>query len=96
MVRGKEVTENKKWTLYEMSDYKYITYKEVRSCVFSISGVAEGVAQLGESIKDIASGLIELGITSKDRLNIYSSTRPSWQKVALGALLFLCLSRTCV
>lgn len=66
-VRGKEVKENKTWTLYEMSDYKYITYK-----------------QLGEDIKHIASGLIELGITSKDHLNIYNSTRPSWQKVALA------------
>jgi long-subunit acyl-CoA synthetase (AMP-forming) len=43
-------------------------------------------AQVAKTVKLIASGLIELGVTSEHRLNIYSGTRANWQLVAHGAL----------
>jgi long-chain acyl-CoA synthetase len=36
-IDGKEVTEKKKWKYFELSDYKYITYIELRDTVYTLA-----------------------------------------------------------
>jgi long-chain acyl-CoA synthetase len=43
-------------------------------------------AELGEAIREIARGLIALGIHPGDRVSILSGTRPEWTLADLGAL----------
>lgn len=43
-VEGKEVTEKKKWKYFELSDYKYHTYLDVKEIV---SEIARGFLELG-------------------------------------------------
>ena len=57
-IGGKEVTEKKKWKFFQLSDYKYLTFVEVR-----------------DAVSEVARGLIELGITEDDIVNVYSTTR---------------------
>ncbi|KAL0062754.1 long-chain fatty acid-CoA ligase [Marasmius tenuissimus] len=45
-VGGKEVTEKKKWKYFELSDYQYINYIELKDAV---SEVARGLVELGVS-----------------------------------------------
>jgi long-chain acyl-CoA synthetase len=42
--------------------------------------------ELGEIVTEIAAGLMACGVESGDRLAIFSSTRPEWTMVDLGAL----------
>ncbi|BGP11775.1 long-chain fatty acid-CoA ligase [Rhodotorula toruloides] len=46
MVNGEETTETKKWTYYEMSDYKYLTYKQLGEMV---ADVASALVETGHS-----------------------------------------------
>lgn len=57
-IGGKEVTEKKTWKYFQLSDYKYLTFVEVK-----------------DAVSEVARGLIELGITSDDIVNVYSTTR---------------------
>ena len=57
-IGGKEVTETKKWKFFQLSDYKYLTFVEVK-----------------DAVSEVARGLIELGITSDEIVNVYSTTR---------------------
>jgi long-chain acyl-CoA synthetase len=49
-VGGKEVKETKKWKYFQLSDYRYINYQEVKQAV---SEVSRGLLDLGVSRKDI-------------------------------------------
>ncbi|KAK7026440.1 long-chain fatty acid-CoA ligase [Paramarasmius palmivorus] len=44
MVDGKEVTEKKKWKYFELSDYKYINFIELKD---AISEIARGLVEIG-------------------------------------------------
>lgn len=44
MVKGKEVKEMKKWTYYEMSDYEYLSYREIEQ---QVRQVGSGLRSLG-------------------------------------------------
>ena len=55
----------KTWEYFEMSDYKYITYKE-----------------FANRVRTVSSGLVHLGLSNKDRFNIYASTAVNWQLMA--------------
>ncbi|ESK92838.1 long-chain-fatty-acid- -ligase [Moniliophthora roreri MCA 2997] len=44
MVNGKEVTEKKKWKYFELSDYKYINFIELKD---AISEIARGLVDIG-------------------------------------------------
>ena len=43
-------------------------------------------AELGKAVREIARGLIALGIEPGDRVSILSGTRPEWTLADLGAL----------
>jgi long-chain acyl-CoA synthetase len=43
-------------------------------------------AELGEAVREIARGLIALGVLPGDRVSILSGTRPEWTLADLGAL----------
>ncbi|EIN05194.1 acetyl-CoA synthetase-like protein [Punctularia strigosozonata HHB-11173 SS5] len=49
-VGGKEVKETKKWKYFQLSDYKYLNYLEVKEAV---SEVARGLVDLGVTADDI-------------------------------------------
>lgn len=57
-IGGKEVTEKKKWKFFQLSDYKYLSFIDVK-----------------QAVSEVARGLIELGITENDIVNVYSATR---------------------
>ncbi|KAG6853150.1 hypothetical protein C0991_006557 [Blastosporella zonata] len=46
VVDGKEVTEKKKWKYFQLSDYKYLTFVDVKEAV---SEIARGLVELGVS-----------------------------------------------
>ncbi|KAJ7493613.1 long-chain-fatty-acid-CoA-ligase [Mycena latifolia] len=50
MVDGKEVTETKKWKYFQLSDYKYISYVELRD---RVSEIARGLVDLGLTTEDV-------------------------------------------
>jgi len=50
VVDGKEVTEKKKWKFFELSDYKYISYAELKEAV---SQVARALIHLGLTKNDV-------------------------------------------
>jgi len=50
IVDGKEVTEKKKWKYFELSDYKYISFIELKEAV---SEVARGLVHLGVTKDDV-------------------------------------------
>jgi len=58
VVDGKETTIKKKWTYFQLSEYKYISFIELKNIV-----------------DDVARGLVDLGVTRSDILNIFASTR---------------------
>jgi len=64
-VGGKEVTETKTWKYFQLSDYKYFTFIQVK-----------------EAASEVARGLIDLGITTDDIVNVYAATHPHWQLIA--------------
>ncbi|KAJ7123614.1 long-chain-fatty-acid-CoA-ligase [Mycena epipterygia] len=49
-VDGKEVTETKKWKYFQLSDYQYISYVQLRD---QVSEVARGLADLGITSDDV-------------------------------------------
>ncbi|KAJ6529032.1 long-chain-fatty-acid-CoA-ligase [Mycena vulgaris] len=49
-VDGKEVTETKKWKYFQLSDYKYISYVELRD---RVSEIARGLVDLGLTTEDV-------------------------------------------
>lgn len=57
-IGGKEITEKKKWKYFQLSDYKYLTFVEVR-----------------DAVSEVARGLINLGVTADDIVNVYAATR---------------------
>jgi len=65
IVGGKEVKEIKKWKYFQLSDYKYLTFIEVK-----------------EAVSEVARGLVDIGITEKDIVNVYSATSVNWQLVS--------------
>jgi long-chain acyl-CoA synthetase len=50
MVDGKEVVETKKWKYFELSDYKYISYVQLKE---QVSEIARGLVDLGITEKDV-------------------------------------------
>ncbi|PPQ69699.1 hypothetical protein CVT24_001199 [Panaeolus cyanescens] len=50
VVEGKEVVEKKKWKFFELSDYKYISFVELKEAV---SEVARGLIHLGITKEDV-------------------------------------------
>ncbi|KAG6857935.1 hypothetical protein C0995_004019, partial [Termitomyces sp. Mi166 len=65
VVGGKEITEKKKWKYFQLSDYKYLTFVEVK-----------------EVVSEIARGLVELGVSKEDVINVYAQTSPNWQLIS--------------
>lgn len=57
VVGGKEVKETKKWKYFQLSDYKFYTFLQVKEASF-----------------ELAKGLLELGITKNDIINVYAET----------------------
>jgi long-chain acyl-CoA synthetase len=49
-VDGKEVAEKKKWKYFQLSDYKYLNFKQFRE---AISEVARGLVELGVGTDDV-------------------------------------------
>lgn len=43
-VKGKEIKETKKWKYFEMTDYRYITYKEIYE---DVKAIGSGLRALG-------------------------------------------------
>lgn len=58
VVGGKEVTEKKIWKYFELSDYKYLSFVQVK-----------------EAALEIAGGLLKLGVSKSDVINVYAATR---------------------
>ncbi|KAG6816768.1 hypothetical protein H0H93_007779 [Arthromyces matolae] len=50
IVEGKEVTEKKKWKYFQLSDYKYINFVEIKEAV---SEIARGLVELGVTTEDV-------------------------------------------
>ncbi|KAG5643653.1 hypothetical protein DXG03_000533 [Asterophora parasitica] len=50
VVEGKEVTEKKKWKYFQLSDYKYLSFFEVKDAV---SEAARGLLELGVTTDDV-------------------------------------------
>ena len=50
VVDGKEIVEKKKWKYFELSDYKYVSYLDVKTAVSEIS---RGLINLGVSKGDV-------------------------------------------
>ncbi|KAJ7778653.1 long-chain-fatty-acid-CoA-ligase [Mycena maculata] len=50
IIDGKEVTETKKWKYFQLSDYKYISYVELRD---QISEIARGLVDMGITTDDV-------------------------------------------
>ncbi len=48
--------------------------------------VSDSYAELGESVREIALGLVDLGIDRGDRVAILSNTRPEWTEANFGTL----------
>ncbi|KAI0791104.1 acetyl-CoA synthetase-like protein [Abortiporus biennis] len=65
VVGGKQVKEMKKWKYFQLSDYKYLTFIEIK-----------------DAVSEVARGLVDLGITEKDIVNVYSATSVNWQLVS--------------
>ncbi|KAJ6554275.1 long-chain-fatty-acid-CoA-ligase [Mycena capillaripes] len=49
-VDGKEVTETKKWKYFQLSDYKYISYVQLKD---QVSEIARGLVDLGVTTEDV-------------------------------------------
>ncbi|KAJ7918326.1 long-chain-fatty-acid-CoA-ligase [Mycena leptocephala] len=49
-VDGKEVTETKKWKYFQLSDYKYISYVQLRE---QVGEIARGLVDLGLTTEDV-------------------------------------------
>jgi len=49
-VDGKEVTEKKKWKYFELSDYKYMNYIELKESVYSL---ARAFVDIGITVDDV-------------------------------------------
>ncbi|KAI0944757.1 hypothetical protein AcW1_002390 [Taiwanofungus camphoratus] len=62
VVGGKEVTEKKIWKYFELSDYKYLSFVQVK-----------------EAALEIAGGLLKLGVSKSDVINVYAATSANWQ-----------------
>ncbi|KAJ7437256.1 hypothetical protein B0H11DRAFT_2108310 [Mycena galericulata] len=50
IVEGKEVTETKKWKYFQLSDYKYISYVQLRD---QVSEIARGLVDMGITTDDV-------------------------------------------
>ncbi|KAG5653152.1 hypothetical protein H0H81_002063 [Sphagnurus paluster] len=50
VVDGKEVTEKKKWKYFQLSDYKYLNFIEVKE---TVSNIARGLVELGVTTDDV-------------------------------------------
>ncbi|KZT01844.1 long-chain-fatty-acid-CoA-ligase [Laetiporus sulphureus 93-53] len=50
IVGGKEITEKKTWKYFELSDYKYISFLQVKEAALEIAG---GLLELGVAKKDV-------------------------------------------
>ncbi|GAW08625.1 long-chain-fatty-acid- -ligase [Lentinula edodes] len=50
VVGGKEVTEKKKWKYFQLSDYKYINFIELKDAV---SEIARGLVEIGVTSDDV-------------------------------------------
>lgn len=50
MVGGKEVIEKKKWKYFELSEYKYVNFLEVKDIIMEVAG---GLLELGIERTDI-------------------------------------------
>ncbi|KAG6908726.1 hypothetical protein DXG01_003571 [Tephrocybe rancida] len=50
VVEGKEVTEKKKWKYFQLSDYKYLTFVELKEAV---SEIARGLVELGVTTEHV-------------------------------------------
>ncbi|KAH3681020.1 hypothetical protein WICMUC_000001 [Wickerhamomyces mucosus] len=70
LVNGEEVEVDKTWLYYELSDYKYETYQEVKSYFHQYG---RGLVKLG------------LKPESEDKLHIFASTSHKWMKTFLAA-----------
>ena len=58
VVGGKEITEKKTWKYFQLSEYKYLSFEQVK-----------------EAAREIAGGLLELGVQKTDVVNVYAATR---------------------
>ena len=75
LVDGKEVKEKKKWKYFHLSDYKYLSFIEVREAV---SEVARGLHDLGIISADVFNVYAQTRwvFSSTHTLILSSSTRP--------------------
>lgn len=76
VVDGKEVVEKKKWKFFELSDYKYMTFIELKEAV---SEVARALISLGVSKDDVFNVYaqtrhVSAGHYSRIHLNLIENT----------------------
>ena len=68
-VGGKKVTEKKNWNYFELSDYKYLTYKELEEKVrFAGSALREVGVEKGKMFNIFASTSKEWQIMANGKL----------------------------
>src|ERR671912_3003138 len=48
--------------------------------------VDSSYAELGEAVKEVALGLVDLGIEPGDKISILAHTRPEWTEACFGSL----------
>lgn len=75
-------------TVCEMALTTAVVHSNSAALRFALDGewTELSYADLGQAVRDIARGLIALGVQPGDRVSILSGTRPEWTLADLGAL----------
>ncbi|CCK72139.1 uncharacterized protein KNAG_0J00560 [Huiozyma naganishii CBS 8797] len=76
-VDGKMVPQEKKWLYYELSPYRYNTYKELTAIMHALG---RGLVKIG-----IQPGEPGVDINHEHKLHMFASTSHKWMKLYLGA-----------
>jgi len=80
VVDGKEVTETKSWKYFELSDYNYIDYIQLKE---AISEAARGLAELGAGMGDVIDMFAETRYVVIERPNPADPiSSPNWQIIS--------------
>ncbi len=88
IVRGQELRYDRKETLNEMFWKSVESFEDVDAMKYWSDGKLRSVsyAAFGERVKNLAKGLMELGIKPGDRVAIYSDTRYEWELFDFAAM----------
>lgn len=81
LVAGKEVTEVKKWKYFQLSDYRYLSFVEVKEAV---SEVARALVDLGVSSDDVFNVYAQTrsAVFSSHNHQLLTCASPNWQLMA--------------